>query len=123
MHFTGETTVGEIVAGDFRAAAVFHEFGIDFCCGGRSTLAEACRKRNIEAEAVLDAVARSAAVPSSGPRFGEWSAETLIGYIVANHHAFVRRALPSLAAHTRKLAAVHGARHPELHEVARLTNA
>ena len=29
------TTVGEIVAADFRTAAVFEQFGIDFCCGGR----------------------------------------------------------------------------------------
>lgn len=121
MLFTGETTVGEIVAGDFRTAAVFHEYGIDFCCGGRRTLAEACRERNIQAEAVLDAVARSSAAPSSGPRFEDWSPETLIGFIVGNHHAFVRRALPSLIAHTQKLAVVHGGRHPELHEVARLT--
>lgn len=121
MHFTGETTVGEIVAGDFRAAAVFQAFGIDFCCGGRHTVAEACRTRNIDAGALLEAVARSCASPSSSPRFDDWSPEMLISYIVANHHTFVRRALPSLTAHTQKLAAVHGSRHPELDEVARLT--
>ena len=36
-------TVGELVAADFRAAAVFEQFGIDFCCSGRRTLDEACR--------------------------------------------------------------------------------
>lgn len=121
MHVTGLTTVGEIVAGDFRTAAVFHEFGIDFCCGGRRTLAEACQERRIDTDVVLDAVSRACSVTSSAPRFDEWSPETLIGYIVGNHHAYVRRALPSLAAHTQKLAAVHGSRHPELHDVARLT--
>jgi regulator of cell morphogenesis and NO signaling len=121
MHFTGETTVGEIVAEDFRTAAVFHEFGIDFCCGGRHTLAEACRERNTDPDAVLAAITRSCSVPGIAPRFDEWSLDTLIGYIVGTHHAYVRRALPSLLAHTRKLAAVHGSRHPELHEVARLT--
>ena len=39
MIATGNTTVREIVAGDFRAAGVFHQFGIDFCCGGGRTLA------------------------------------------------------------------------------------
>ena len=120
MQVTGETTVGDIVARDFRTAAVFYEFGIDFCCGGRRTLVDVCRERNIDADVVLEAVARSCAVTGSSPGFDEWSPDTLIGYIVGNHHAYVRRALPSLTAHTQKIAAVHGDRHPELREVALL---
>ena len=121
MHFTSGTTVGDIVAADFRTAAVFNEFGIDFCCGGGHTLAEACRKRNADPDAVMAALTRSCSVPGIAPRFDAWSPETLIGYIVGTHHAYVRRALPVLVAHTRRLAAAHGSRHPELHEVARLT--
>lgn len=121
MQVTGNTTIGEIVAGDFRTAAVFHEFGIDFCCGGRRTVLEVCQERNIDADVVLDAVTRSCAVPGSAPHFDEWPADRLIGYIVGHHHAFCRRVLPPLAAHTQKLAAVHGSRHPELREVALLT--
>lgn len=121
MQITGETTVGEIVAGDFRAAAVFDEFGIDFCCGGRRSLAEACAERDIDSQVVLEALRHALSVPGSAPRFDEWSPETLIDFIVGTHHEYVRRALPSLTAHTRKLAVVHGSRHSELHEVARLT--
>ena len=120
MHVTGNATVGEIVAGDFRTAAVFHEFGIDFCCGGRRTVAEACQERQVDADAVLRAIERTCEQPDARPRLDEWEPATLIGFIVDTHHSYVRRALPSLAAHTQKLAAVHGDRHPELHEVARL---
>jgi regulator of cell morphogenesis and NO signaling len=67
MLLTRETTVGEIVAADFRTAAVFHEFGIDFCCGGAKSLREACRARNIDEDAVLNAVERSCDQPGSGP--------------------------------------------------------
>ena len=52
MQVTGETTIAEIVAGDFRTAAVFQEFGIDFCCGGRRTVLEACQERHIDADVV-----------------------------------------------------------------------
>lgn len=123
MHVTDTTTVGEIVAGDFRTAAVFHEFGIDFCCGGRRTVADACRERHVDRDVVLEAIERTCVQPGSHPRFDEWEPETLVGFIVDNHHAYVRRALPSITAHAQKLAAVHGDRHPELHEVARVADA
>src|SRR5688572_22388669 len=35
-------TVGEIVAKDIRKAEVFKKFGIDFCCGGKKSLKQAC---------------------------------------------------------------------------------
>jgi len=35
-------SVGEIVKLDFRAADVFSNYGIDFCCGGKISVAEAC---------------------------------------------------------------------------------
>jgi regulator of cell morphogenesis and NO signaling len=120
MHLTCETTIGEIVADDFRTAAVFHEFGIDFCCGGRQTIGDACRDGRVDAEAVLSAIERACCQPATAPRFSEWEPETLMGFIVGNHHAYVRRTLPSIAACTQKLAAVHGDRHPELHQVAQL---
>jgi regulator of cell morphogenesis and NO signaling len=119
MRVTRETTIGEIVSNDFRTAAVFQEFGIDFCCGGRRTLADACR--DLDEDAVLTAVERVCEGPASAVRFDTWSPQQLIGHIVANHHAYVRRALPSLIAFTQKLAAVHGSRHPELAEIARIT--
>ena len=35
-------TVGEIVTNDFRTSAIFKNAGIDFCCGGKQTLEQAC---------------------------------------------------------------------------------
>ena len=37
-------SVGMIVAEQPLRAAVFDRFGIDFCCGGKQTLEEACAK-------------------------------------------------------------------------------
>jgi regulator of cell morphogenesis and NO signaling len=122
MQITGESMVGELVARDFRAAGVFHEYGIDFCCGGKRSVTEACGARDVDPGVVVSAVTAACAQPDPlSPRFTEWKPERLIQYIVDTHHAYVRRALPLLLVHTRKLAAVHGARHPELHEVAQLT--
>ena len=44
MDFTNKT-IGEIVAEDFRTAAIFKKHGIDFCCRGGRTIEEACEKK------------------------------------------------------------------------------
>jgi regulator of cell morphogenesis and NO signaling len=121
MTITAETTVGEVVAADFRAAAVLNRFGIDFCCGGKRTLADACRARMVDAAHVLTEVS-AACAPSEepAPRFNEWEPQTLVAYIVGTHHTYVRGALPMIGGYVRKLAATHGAKHPELLEVERL---
>ena len=49
------TTVGEIVANDFRSASVFKEAGIDFCCGGKKSIDESCKEKGISSEKILEA--------------------------------------------------------------------
>lgn len=121
MTATSDTSVGEIVSGDFRAAAVFQRFGIDFCCGGRRALSDACRDRNVNVLDVLAEVERVCAPKDAvTPQFSDWGPDALVAYIVRHHHAYVRRILPALLAHTRKVAASHGATHSELKEIATL---
>ena len=121
MTITAQTTVGELVAADFRAAEVLSRFGIDFCCGGKRTLADACGARKLDTDAVLTEVSAACARGTDlAPRFNEWEPQTLVAFIVGNHHTYVRRALPAIAGYIRKLVASHGARHPELLEVEQL---
>ncbi|HJZ74317.1 MAG TPA: iron-sulfur cluster repair di-iron protein [Vicinamibacterales bacterium] len=112
------TTVGDIVAMDFRAAAVFEQFGIDFCCGGRRSVAEACRTAAVnplDVEAAIDALPAESAGDSD---VGAWPLHDLIDHIVSTHHTYVRAALPLIRQYLAKLVEVHGARHPELADVA-----
>jgi regulator of cell morphogenesis and NO signaling len=108
-----ERTVGEIVAADWRTAAVFDQFGIDFCCGGRQSVADACRKAGVDTAAVERAVA---ALPDTAPEHdvSRWSVDRLAAHIESTHHAYVRTALPRIAGYLAKLVEVHGRRHPEL---------
>jgi regulator of cell morphogenesis and NO signaling len=111
-------TVGEIVATDFRAASVFERFGIDFCCGGRRSLADACRSAAADPATViraLDALPSSAVDAEDVTR---WTLARLIDHIVSTHHAYVREMSPTIGHYLAKLEAVHGERHPELHRVA-----
>jgi regulator of cell morphogenesis and NO signaling len=116
-----QTTVGDIVATNYQTAAVFERFGIDFCCGGRRSLAEACRTAAADPAVVAQAL-RS--IPGADVR-GEvdvtsWPLDRLVHHIIDTHHAYLKSALPLIGAYLTKLVAVHGERHPELARVSAL---
>ena len=114
-----DMTVGAIVAEDYRAAAVLERFGIDFCCGGKRTLAEACGAKGCDDHAVASAIAQVRSNPQgSVPPDSEWDAGALVTHIVTTHHAYVREAMPRIAGYLQKLIAAHGERHPELARIA-----
>ncbi len=110
-------TIGEIVATDFRAAAVFEQFGIDFCCGGRRPLDQACRTANADPSDVVQALEALPAVTDAETDVTKWPLGRLIDHIVSTHHAYVRSSMPTITRYLAKLVEVHGARHPELARV------
>lgn len=116
-----QTTVRDVVAGDFRAAAIFQQHGLDFCCGGGRTIADACQAKGIAVEELWKKLEELAATPAAGvPQFNRWSADLLIDYIVGNHHRYVRETTPTILAHAKKVARVHGEHHPETIRIAEL---
>jgi regulator of cell morphogenesis and NO signaling len=121
MTISPATTIREIVANDFRTAAVFQRFGLDFCCNGSRTVQQGCRDAGADELALIRELGHVMTAPAGAtPRFATWEPAALVSYIVANHHAFVRQAIPPLLQHTRKIAEVHGDRHTELPHIARL---
>jgi regulator of cell morphogenesis and NO signaling len=113
-------TLGEIVATDFRAAAILERYGLDFCCRGNRTLEQSCRDAGVRADDVLEQLESIESSASDTAAFNEWPLPALADYIVSTHHAYVKDALPLLVAHATKIAKVHGRRHPELERVAQL---
>jgi regulator of cell morphogenesis and NO signaling len=116
-----DISIGEIVAMDFRAASVFKEAGIDFCCGGKMSIEEACNEKGIDQTDVREKLADLDSSPADTVHnFNEWDLGFLCDYIVNTHHKFVLKSLPELVHYTAKIASVHGEGHPELLEVASL---
>lgn len=114
-----ETAVGDIVAGDYRIAAVFEKHGIDFCCGGSVTLAAACASHGIEPSVLFREFETATRAPArQGTDHGNWTLTRLIDHIKAIHHANVKANVAQTAAYTRKIADVHGDQHPELAKIA-----
>ena len=112
-------TLGAIVAADYRTAPVLERFGLDFCCGGKRTLEEACSQRDVSLDSV-DAALAELGPPAAVRDLPDatWSADELTRFIVRRHHAYVRAQLPVIAAHLAKLNSVHAERHPELRAIA-----
>lgn len=121
MNATLDMTIREVVATDYRTAAVFQRYGIDFCCNGGRTIDQGCRDADVDREQLIRELNSATESPAAdGSQFNDWDTRTLASYIVANHHGFVREAIPPLLQHTKKIAEVHGERHPELSHIASL---
>lgn len=115
------TTLGEIVAADFRTAEYFKKVHLDFCCGGNLTLEAACLEKDLNPDTLLTDLNEIMASPdTSGQNFKDWDLGFLCDYIQNTHHLFVIKNLPDLEFYTQKISSVHGEHHPELQDVARL---
>ena len=114
-------SIGEIVANDFRTASVFKNNHIDFCCGGKKSLREACLEQGIDpAKVELELSEITTSTPDPSYDFKTWKLDFLCDYIKNTHHQYVLKTLPDLCIYTAKIAMVHGEHHPELTEVASL---
>jgi len=118
-----ELTIGEIVAQDYRAASVFKDAGIDFCCGGKKTIDQTCSEKGINREGLIQKLEDLKTIPNTTVyNYNEWDPGFLCDYIVNTHHKYVLKSLPTLVSYTEKIASVHGTGHPELAEVADLVS-
>lgn len=114
-------TIGEIVAKDYRKAQVFKNLGIDFCCGGKKTVAEVCEKKGIDPEEVERRLASiKGDNNNSETDYQKWDIGFLSDYIINTHHQYVRDNTAFILEIAQKVARVHGDRHPELIRLAEL---
>lgn len=115
LHSLLERPLGDLVTERTRTAAVFERFGLDYCCHGQQTLADAARDRGVDVEVVLAALA---AVPNDPDDRADAilsaDLDELTRHIVDVHHGYVRTTVPVLQAWFERLVDRHGDRHPEL---------
>jgi len=112
-------TIGEMVVADYRKAEVFRKFGIDYCCGGKKPLEEACAKKGLDPQTLQKELDELDLIPNKPQQdYENWSLDDLADYIVEHHHRYVADSVPILYELTNKVARVHGDRHPELVKIA-----
>ncbi|HZW62210.1 MAG TPA: iron-sulfur cluster repair di-iron protein [Flavobacteriaceae bacterium] len=116
--------IGQFVAEDYRTAAIFSKYNIDFCCKGHRTLEEVCEKKEIDADILLDELnAVLNASVNTAIDYKSWPLDLLAEYIEKKHHRYVEQHIPVLRKFLDKLCKVHGERHPELYEINELFTA
>ncbi|HAQ21714.1 MAG TPA: iron-sulfur cluster repair di-iron protein [Prolixibacteraceae bacterium] len=111
-------SVGEIVKLDFRAADVFSNYGIDFCCGGKISVGEACANSGCDEDKVINALeALKNQQGSAVHDFDSWNIGFLADYIQNTHHQYVSKAIPQILPLAQKVADVHGEHHAEVIQI------
>ncbi|WP_394775321.1 iron-sulfur cluster repair di-iron protein [Flavobacterium sp.] len=114
-------TIGSFVAQDFRTAAVFTKYQIDFCCKGNRTLNEVCEKQDIDSDVLLQNVYDILESENGNTiDFNSWPLDLLADYIEKTHHRYVEDKSTILIQFLDKLCKVHGAAHPELFKINKL---
>lgn len=117
MALTADKSIGKMVVENPARARVFEEFGIDYCCRGKQTLAEACRDKGLSAETVLLSLNQAEASEEPAIDLTRLTISELVTHIVEVHHEYVKDALPRIDRLIEKVVNAHGDRRPELHEL------
>ncbi|HEY5948264.1 MAG TPA: iron-sulfur cluster repair protein YtfE [Kofleriaceae bacterium] len=103
---TLNTPIGDIARDQPSSTRVFLRHKLDFCCGGRRTLREACEKAGLDADKVIAELSEAAAT-TPAENWQERSSAQLVSHIVARYHETLRRDIPMLIDAARKVERVH----------------
>ncbi len=123
LPITTQKTIGETVAADYRTAAVFKQFDIDFCCGGKRSIEQVCEQKGIDPALLAQALEKvQQNTGRSDLNYNQWDLSFLADYIVNKHHVYVQERLPQLVEYAEKVAKVHGEKFPPNVEIAALVN-
>ncbi len=115
-HGMLDRTLGDLVAERPARARSLERLGIDYCCHGQRTLADATDAAGLDPEAIV--MELEAVVDDTDADIDHLEPVALVDHILATHHHYLHEELPLLVALAEKVQGVHGSRHPELSRVA-----
>ncbi len=113
------TTVRDLVGRYPQTRPVFEKHGIDYCCGGGKSLAEAAREHGRELPKLVDALKEALDAPTGKADATEkdWYSAPLgelIRHIVDEHHAYMKTTLPRLRTLIPTVLKAHAAQHGDM---------
>lgn len=112
-----ETSVGQLVVERPSRSRVFATLGIDFCCGGKRSLAKACQSKGLDPESVAHMLlAAESTADAEMPDVAHMALGDLCDHIESSHHAMLKTELPRLQQMLERVGVVHGDRYPYMRE-------
>lgn len=115
-----DVQIGRLAAERPEFVPVFDRLGLDYCCHGSRTLAEACEHAGVDLSTALRALGDAGAGPHAHGGERDWLSATmqdLADHIEQTHHRLAREWFERLRGLMPRLLSAHGERHPELREV------
>ncbi|WP_443190857.1 iron-sulfur cluster repair protein YtfE [Pseudomonas indica] len=113
-----DETLGNLACEIPGATRVFHEYNLDFCCGGQKTLREAAVRRGVDPSTIAARLEELQAQPGQGTDWRSADTDSLISHILSRFHARHREQLPELIRLARRVEQVHGHRRDCPHGLA-----
>ncbi len=121
-----ETSLGAIVAARPSLARIFEGLGLDYCCGGKQTLAQAGQRKGLDVATLITTLEAASAAVEAGPPEVDTACMTLTelaDHIEQTHHQYLKTELPRLVEMAERVARKHAWRDPRLPEVWQTTAA
>lgn len=118
MTIDPATSLAELVRERPARARVLERLGLDYCCGGRRSLDDACAERGLDAATV--AVFLATDTEPVGGESVDWAEAPLAElcvHLVSVHHERLRWELPRLSELAARAVEAHASERPELFEL------
>lgn len=105
-----DQTLGNLACSIPGATRVFHQYRLDFCCGGNVPLHEAATSRGLDAAQIAAELTALGASADGEPDWRSAPTNELIEHILERFHERHREQLPELIRLASRVEHVHGAK-------------
>jgi regulator of cell morphogenesis and NO signaling len=113
MNIRHDSRVADLATDVPATIKVFQQHGIDFCCGGKIPLAEACAGQGLDVDAIITEL--EAATTNGEPQrnWEQLPMADLVAHVQMRFHEPLRAELPRLTEMLAKVVSRHGEHYPE----------
>ena len=118
LEISDNASVAEVVTQYPQTRRILEEMGIDYCCGGKRPLKDACNQAGLSWQDVISKLQEPIEQSQSGEHppnnWAEVSLSELVEHIIAEHHAYLKENLPRLKGLANKVYNAHKSQHGEM---------
>lgn len=113
MTITPDSTVADIATQAPETIRVFQQHQIDFCCGGRIPLTQACSTHQLDLATLLTELQQAVTPATDEPTWNDVTLTRLVAHIQTRYHEPLRVELPRIGAMVDKVVSRHGDHLPQ----------